>query len=333
MEEKSACEFRIVKKIGEGTFSTVFLAEDTRGESVAVKQITKTTLPSRVANELRFLSELKGEKGIIEVISAKREKDSVFIVFPYVKSTNFKEFLEKRKISDIKCYMLELLTALHRVHALGIIHRDIKPSNFLYDPDTKKGILIDFGLSQRLEKKEEERAERKRKFFFSTQHIIRSEKLSVSKPPGYFLRDARPPLSAARSGTRGFRAPEVLFRVETQGPEIDIWSAGVILLTLLTRKYPIFSGKDDLNAIVELGNIFGDKEMRTAAKYYKRVWKCNIEGCMHPRVPFKEIVSLYANRKEELPESVFDLLDRMLELKRVGRISAEDALRHRFFND
>ena len=30
----------------------------------------------------------------------------------------------------------------------GVVHRDVKPSNFLWDPESKKGILIDFGLSE-----------------------------------------------------------------------------------------------------------------------------------------------------------------------------------------
>jgi len=31
---------------------------------------------------------------------------------------------------------------------LGIFHRDIKPNNFLYNPDTKRGMIIDFGLAE-----------------------------------------------------------------------------------------------------------------------------------------------------------------------------------------
>lgn len=325
-------EFTILKKIGEGTFSTVFLAETPSGETIAVKQVTKTTHPSRVAKELKYLLALKGEKNVVEMLSVVREEDNILIVFPYLSSTNFKEFLGQRKLSDIKYYLFELLTALHRVHAQKIIHRDVKPSNFLYHQETNTGALIDFGLSQEVGEKEAAVKEKKKRFFFSTQHVARGDR-QVSRPPGYPIKDARPPLSAPRSGTRGFRAPEVLFRVENQTTAIDIWSAGVILLTLLTKKYPFFTARDDLNALVEIGSIFGDREMRAAAKHYRRVWKSNIEQCIHPRTPLREVVSRCVQPSEEFPDAVFDLLEKMLTLKDTDRITAEAALRHRFFND
>jgi cell division control protein 7 len=44
--------------------------------------------------------------------------------------------------------MYSLLTAVKHLADNGVMHRDIKPSNFLYDPQTKTGLLIDFGLSE-----------------------------------------------------------------------------------------------------------------------------------------------------------------------------------------
>jgi cell division control protein 7 len=44
-------------------------------------------------------------------------------------------------------------------------------------------------------------------------------------------------MAGQREGTRGFRAPEVLLRQRVQGPPIDVWAAGVIVLTLLSRRY------------------------------------------------------------------------------------------------
>lgn len=44
--------------------------------------------------------------------------------------------------------MYGLLKAIKHLSDNGIMHRDIKPSNYLFDPDTKTGLLIDFGLSE-----------------------------------------------------------------------------------------------------------------------------------------------------------------------------------------
>lgn len=44
--------------------------------------------------------------------------------------------------------MFTLLSAVEHLADHGIMHRDIKPSNFLYDPASKTGLLIDFGLSE-----------------------------------------------------------------------------------------------------------------------------------------------------------------------------------------
>ncbi|EHY65978.1 CDC7 protein kinase [Nematocida ausubeli] len=324
------------QKIGEGAFSSVYIGEEKENRKVAIKKINRTTSPSRIANELKLLISLQGMKNIIEVIDIYRSDKDICIVFPYVKINDFKEILEVCTISDIKCYMFELLTAIQGVHSHNIIHRDIKPSNFLYDLEKKTGWLIDFGLSQKIEKKNEDvetdQTAKRRKFFFSS-HLAGKSKPIISRAPGYLIRDSRPSMTASRSGTRGFKAPEVLFRVEAQTTAIDIWSAGVILLSLLCKKYPFFTSKDDIGTLVEIGTVFGDEEMRQAAKFYKRIWKSNIEACMHPAVPFEKLVEMAIKKKPHFPSSVFDLLEKMLMLKTSERITADEALRHKFFSD
>lgn len=44
--------------------------------------------------------------------------------------------------------MHSLFTCLRLIHKYGIVHRDLKPDNFLYDLDSGKCLLIDFGLSE-----------------------------------------------------------------------------------------------------------------------------------------------------------------------------------------
>lgn len=91
----------------------------------------------------------------------------------------------------------------------GILHRDIKPSNFLYDRWKKRFMLVDFGLAQYTHEMEQQREDS----FLAAKSSVR--KLSALEDDGApeeqapQLRSQRAP----RAGTRGFRAPEVLFRV------------------------------------------------------------------------------------------------------------------------
>ena len=82
------------------------------------------------------------------MISAYRKEGQVSLVFKYQKSKSFLLFLRDAKLDDIKYYMRALLMAINGLAQVGIMHRDVKPSNFLYDPEKKTGLLIDFGLSE-----------------------------------------------------------------------------------------------------------------------------------------------------------------------------------------
>jgi serine/threonine protein kinase len=55
-----------------------------------------------------------------------------------------------------------------------------------------------------------------------------------------------------RGGTKGFRAPEVLLKVAHQTTAIDIWSAGVILLSMLCNRFPVLSHADDDVSLLEI---------------------------------------------------------------------------------
>ena len=62
------------------------------------------------------------------------------------------------------------------------------------------------------------------------------------------------PGEASRAGTPGFRAPEVLAKSILQSTKIDMWSAGVIFASLLTKRYPFFPfrSENDVVALCEI---------------------------------------------------------------------------------
>lgn len=68
------------------------------------------------------------------------------------------------------------------------------------------------------------------------------------------------------NGTRGFRAPEAVMHCESQGPIQDMFSAGVMLLCIMTAHYPFFVGHTECVALLELGRLFGKSRIAEAAK-------------------------------------------------------------------
>ncbi|EJW03114.1 CDC7 protein kinase [Edhazardia aedis USNM 41457] len=325
-------KFVLIERIGEGTFSTVFKAKDIRlghknARTVAIKMVTRTTSPMRICEELNFLKLVREEENIIHILYVERFEDQIIIVFPLVEYTDFREFLEVSTLEDIKWYMYNLLLAIKNTHKYNIIHRDLKPSNFLYNKNGKKGVLIDFGLAEHEKsvKTHIDQEEKKKTTSFFRNSLSRN-----LKPPGFYMDDARPPLKAPRAGTRGFRAPEVLFKVHHQTKKIDIWCAGIIFLILLTKRYPFFAGADDLDASVELATIFGIREMKKAAKYYERTFKTNLDTVPMERISFEQIVGSL-NPGFEVGFEAFDLLYMLLDLYAEKRITAECALNHPFF--
>ncbi|XP_066508155.1 cell division cycle 7-related protein kinase-like isoform X1 [Hoplias malabaricus] len=144
--------FRITDKIGEGTFSSVYLGEaqmaSGKRERFALKHLIPTSHPVRIAAELQCLTVAGGKENVMGVTYCFRKDHHVVIVMPYVEHQPFVEIVASLSFEEVRQYIYHLLKALKHIHKFGIIHRDIKPTNFLYNRREKKYALVDFGLAQ-----------------------------------------------------------------------------------------------------------------------------------------------------------------------------------------
>jgi len=150
-------ELRVIRGVGEGTFSTVFLvrkiqtplSKPGKVEQYAIKHLVPTACPDRVLTEVECLRMAGGESNVLPLIFAHRIHGDVLLAMPYVEASKFPDVIRRATANEVRLYIKNLLLALRHIHSFGIIHRDIKPANFLYDPAKKKFGLVDFGLAQK----------------------------------------------------------------------------------------------------------------------------------------------------------------------------------------
>ncbi|KAM8839529.1 cell division cycle 7-related protein kinase [Synchiropus picturatus] len=144
--------FRIIDKIGEGTFSSVYLGEaqmqNGMKEVFALKHLIPTSHPTRIAAELQCLTIAGGRENVMGAVYCFRKEDQIVIVMPYMEHQPIVDIISSLSYEDVRQYVYHLLKALSHIHQFGIIHRDIKPNNFLYNRKTKTYALVDFGLAQ-----------------------------------------------------------------------------------------------------------------------------------------------------------------------------------------
>ncbi|XP_022673099.1 cell division cycle 7-related protein kinase-like isoform X3 [Varroa destructor] len=151
---------------------------------------------------------------------------------------------------------------------------------------------------------------------------------------------SRPAEVAPRAGTPGYRAPEVLMKFRHQGTAIDVWSAAVIYLSLLSGRYPFFRAQDDLSALAEVITLLGSEKVEAAAEAIgKKLTTTTRKSPMDLATLCLTLRGLDnpAQRAGTLhptwftvPNSAFDLLYKLLDPNPYTRISAEHALSHPF---
>ena len=126
--------------------------------------------------------------------------------------------------------------------------------------------------------------------------------------------------------TRWYRAPELLLQWDTYNKSMDIWSIGCIFAELIDKK-TLFQGKETSEQIELILSILGTPKIEDI---YKE-GRSNSREIIYkfgkiPKIPFKEIF-------KSASDEALDLLEKMLKFDPDKRISIEDALNHKYFDD
>jgi serine/threonine protein kinase len=207
--------YTILKKIGQGGMSTVYLAHDiTLDRKVAIKTLRIDPLLRAGEDRkremlLRFLQEARAaaklnHPNIVSIYHVGSMNGISYIAMEYLEGRSFRDLMESRErfsIDSIVSLLIQVCNGLEFAHAHGIVHRDVKPSNIIL---LQNGIvkITDFGIA-RIEKSE----------------LIRT-------------RDER------FMGTIYYCSPEQLTNFTTIDGRSDLFSAAILLYQLLTGKLP-----------------------------------------------------------------------------------------------
>ena len=154
-EEDTIYKYKLVKRLGKGSFGEVWLANDTTLDiDVALK-----ILPSDFGTIAKQLEEAKNGKKVIhknllkiqyaDVAKAPDGTIVTLIAQDYQKNGTIETCLNAHNflpLHNLIKILTDILLGLEYLHNGGIFHNDIKPSNILMD-EHGNGILADYGIS------------------------------------------------------------------------------------------------------------------------------------------------------------------------------------------
>ncbi|XP_076672178.1 phosphoinositide-dependent kinase 1 isoform X3 [Andrena cerasifolii] len=228
--KRSPKDFIFGKVIGEGSFSTVYLAKDIHtSQEYAIKvcdkrHIIKEKKTEYVQREKEVLNMLAGAKhSFVHLFCTFQDVERLYFALTYAKNGELLPYINKVGSFDIECtkfYSAEILHGLEYLHGLGIIHRDLKPENILLDE--KMHVLItDFGSAKIL--KDPEAVETR-----------------TDDPQQQHQQQYRRDRRGSFVGTAQYVSPELLTD-KTASRASDLWALGCIVYQMVAGLPPFRS--------------------------------------------------------------------------------------------
>lgn len=199
--------YRLGKTLGVGSFGKVKVAEHIfTGNKVAIKilnrrRIKNLRMDEKIRREIQNLK-LFRHPHIIRLYEVIETTTDIFMVMEYVPGGELFDFIVQHgKLSEDEGRRIfqQIISGIEYCHSHMVVHRDLKPENLLLDTVRFSVKIADFGLSNMMQ-------------------------------DGDFLKTS--------CGSPNYAAPEVISGRLYAGPEVDVWSCGVILYALLCAKLP-----------------------------------------------------------------------------------------------
>ncbi|WVQ94034.1 hypothetical protein IAU59_001112 [Kwoniella sp. CBS 9459] len=211
-DRERGCSYSRVGFLGEGGFARVYEVQDQRATRRAVKVVNKASIKTK-KNKTKLWAEIKlhqmlAHPHVVRFDDCFEDDENVYMVLELCDNGSLMDCLRRRKRfsePEARYFLVQLIAACQYMHQMNVIHRDLKLGNLFLDANMNVKVG-DLGLAALIEK------------------------------PG----DRKKTIC----GTPNYIAPEVLFDTANgHSFEVDIWSVGVILYTLLIGKPP-FQTKD-----------------------------------------------------------------------------------------
>jgi serine/threonine-protein kinase len=151
--------YEIERELGRGAMGVVYLGKDPKiNRQVAIKTLDYSqfsekelkTIKSRFFREAEAAGRLN-HHNIVTVYDVGEEEGLAFIAMDYVQGQSLGEYVRVDSllpIAEVYEVVAEVAEALDYAHSQNIVHRDIKPSNIMYDPETHKIKITDFGIAR-----------------------------------------------------------------------------------------------------------------------------------------------------------------------------------------
>lgn len=193
--------------LGKGGFARCYeLTNLETRKLTAAKIVPKASLTKSRAKQ-KLMAEIKIHRSlhhptIVGFEHFFEDAENVYILLELCTNQTMNELLRRRKRLtelEVQCYVQQIVGALKYLHSHRVIHRDLKLGNFFLS-DKMELKIGDFGLASKLE-------------------FDGEKKRTICGTPNYI-------------------APEVLDGKQGHSYEVDIWSLGVIIYTLIVGKPP-----------------------------------------------------------------------------------------------